>query len=958
NHWEFLVRRFGRHADSVIPGPIRLISRNRSLANQFAAVFSAGSKFYLLVMLEPEQLSKLSDIEKQVRQLVAFGDEWALVLQNLEQIVQIRRDDGSQPGPSDIEVLVVLSRVATSWLPLERPKSDACILSLPDFISIFDSLKDLDEFDRFLAYVDGHKSTTGPMTGIADQFASFRDSHAVLIEGAIEPTMISLDPHWGSNWRFNDLREFWRSAPSQFPDGELTWNIESKSDGLQCLIAKGFPVLAWSTVVGGCTVQVVFEMQLQELDLNDGRVLELFINCLTDSFSQRSNLLEKVDIFNNHHIVIHCEANQAALASKADDPTTEENTALPLLSGWALCDNHAFPGLVVSVDVNLARVQSRLDSPRDASFEVECLIEVVVGLAKLLGTRISENVVAMLEGTAEKLPRFTLQRVQRSVDVPDFPRPKVPLPEQYKIARRELAIVLKQQGAEASKRYELAQAKKVIDSARDTFRQKVHEQISELDRNSLLLFCIEQNDALTAEYREEASRIKQSFNHEVSYDRSEAMAEAHERFTLGARNYRYLLECCLSLPAHGKATAHSSAVIQLVASIDWLFVLYGASDTLHNDIDVAGLELDHSFVPEVFYSQDRDEKERLFSIEMAQAKLGIDLLQEDEVNSAQGNGDEWDVVDRVFESDLGFPFTHLMQVLQVLTRWYEVGGESELRFCYQASPGVIVEKITESIEGLSEAKVHSMLNFLTLDSTTVRRLLGKEIDELDVPVWEHTKRGNRYTIRPLIKIEDDLIAWGAAAADRALSIWVGSISEGYLPADFNWPNVRDQVRIIKKGIEKQLEVQAFEVCSRATKYVVSGIDFKRKYPKEQFDDVGDYDVLMYWPGSNRWLSVECKYNQPPFCLKDTRRLRDRIFGRGKDKGQLGKLEKRRLFLCEHRDKLRELLGWPAPQSGSESVFSEVYVSRHIYWWMRYPPYNVPTSFVRIDALAKWLDLLC
>ena len=55
-----------------------------------------------------------------------------------------------------------------------------------------------------------------------------------------------------------------------------------------------------------------------------------------------------------------------------------------------------------------------------------------------------------------------------------------------------------------------------------------------------------------------------------------------------------------------------------------------------------------------------------------------------------------------------------------------------------------------------------------------------------------------------------------------------------------------------------------------------GIDFHRRYPKEKFDDVGDYDVLAYWPNKNIWLTIECKYNKVPFCLKNSRRLRDYI----------------------------------------------------------------------------------
>ena len=939
---------------SVVSGPLQLVSRTASVAQRFAAVVKTDKKFHFVVVLDAENLSSLGQLEQEVHRLVAGGVEWALLREARGQAMAFRRKDGTQPGPSDISILAVLSRVATSWMHLTMPKTTARVMALPDFVSIFDSLKDADEFDKFWTYVDANRSVLGPMSGgPADLFASFRDSHALLVDGAFHPTMISLDPHWGSNWRYKELTKFWAVAPPQFPDGTLAWNVEEKSDGLQRLIAKGSPTLAWSTTVRACAVQAVFEISKQELDLLNGRMLELFVHCLADTVSQRKDLIEDLKLFDRKRIVVVCSASNEARATENEDETTDAKSSLPLLSNWRLLGDTDAGAFVASVEVNLARLQSRLDSPVDALFEAECAIEAVGGLAALVGMTLGSEFTAGLAATASRKPRFTLKRIRRTVDVPDFSTAEVPQPEQYKIARRDLAVSLKNQGVTPG-RYELAPAKAIIDPARDAMRLEVHAKISTFDRRTLLLFCIEQHDAITAEYRREVFRLRQSLQHEVSFDRTDAMAEAHETFTRGARNYRYLLECCLSSPASGASAVHASDVILLVAAIDWLFVLYGASDVLHNDIEVAGLELDHSFVPQVFYSADREHKEREFSREIADAKLGIDLLQEDEVNSAQEGGKEWCVLDQAFMADLKFSFTHLAQALLVLARWKDMGGDSQLRLAYQAPHETVVERIAGSVEDMSAVEARNVVTFLTLDATKVRRLLGKTLDESDVPVWEHTKRGARYTVRPLIEIAPGVLAWGAAAADRALSIWTGSTSNGYLPADFDWPHVREAVRDIKEGLEEQLEVQAFKVCSRATPHSIHGIDFKYKCPKEKFDDVGDFDVLAYWPGSNLWLSVECKYNQPPFCLKDARRLRDRIFGSGSERGQFAKIERRRGFLSSRAEQLRVLLAWPAPGSGTPPIFTEVYVSRDIYWWMRNPPFEVPTHFVRIDALDGWL----
>jgi hypothetical protein len=206
----------------------------------------------------------------------------------------------------------------------------------------------------------------------------------------------------------------------------------------------------------------------------------------------------------------------------------------------------------------------------------------------------------------------------------------------------------------------------------------------------------------------------------------------------------------------------------------------------------------------------------------------------------------------------------------------------------------------------------------------------------------------------VIEIGDGRLVWGAASADRASHIWMGSISAGYLPAEFDWPNVKGVVREIKEGIEQLLETRAFEICSRATPWLKRGIDFRRRFPQERFDDVGDFDVLAYWPEQNRWLCVECKYNQPPFCLKDARRLRERIFGADSNRGQFAHIEERRRFFTYERDRLRLLLEWPEPQTPGSPEIADVYVSRSVYWWMRNPPYEVATEFVQIDGLDAWL----
>ena len=119
--------------------------------------------------------------------------------------------------------------------------------------------------------------------------------------------------------------------------------------------------------------------------------------------------------------------------------------------------------------------------------------------------------------------------------------------------------------------------------------------------------------------------------------------------------------------------------------------------------------------------------------------------------------------------------------------------------------------------------------------------------------------------------------------------------------------------------------------------------------------MGDFEAFAYWPENNLLITVECKYNQPFYTLKDGRRLRDKIFGKAENDraGQVSRILRRRQFLEKNRAKLLELLEWPTANMPAKNI--ELYVSRDVYYWMVHPPYPVQTQFVRVAALDTWIN---
>ncbi len=642
-----------------------------------------------------------------------------------------------------------------------------------------------------------------------------------------------------------------------------------------------------------------------QIKIEDGRILELLVHCLADAINQRRLILSGIELFNYRQIITECQASIDSLTTKEYDI----NFNKPLLSNWRIAVNDWEKSIRAIVQADLKYVQKYITNAVDALLEVDALVSWLTGIASNIDHAINPDLLIKLWDTSEKLPRFVLKMEERKIDVPDYSQPYEITPENLKSARRELAIIFKEIGADVG-RYDLGTAKPLIDLARDNYRALIHSKISKLNRHSLVKHCIEQQEELLVNYNRECKLTKISLDHEVEYDRSNRLAEPHTNFVRGSRNYRYLLECCYSMQESGNDEVSLELVAQLIASIDWLLVLYNASDVLHNGIDAAGLELDHHFVPNVFYSSLSDQKESEFAYETAEMKLGFGVNVDDAVQAIGPNDPEWIILNEAFLNDVGVTFDELLEGIEVFCRWPSLSGLDDLQFYYSSPIDAVLDIIMKTITNLSKVKAKNIISFLSLDKTRIKRLLGKTTDESDVPVWEHTKRGDRYTIKPIIEIEEGILAWGASSVNTAGTIWHQTITNGYMPAAFEWPNIIAAVQPIKSRLEAQLEVKTKNILLRATPYTEKSINFSDRFPELFFPDVGDFDALAYWPENSQWLIAECKYNQPAFCFKDARRLRDRIFGTPQERQQFGKIEKRREFFISNIELIRQKLGWP------------------------------------------------
>jgi len=559
-------------------------------------------------------------------------------------------------------------------------------------------------------------------------------------------------------------------------------------------------------------------------------------------------------------------------------------------------DTHTYGIRVVFDDKLLAKA---FMATKDRSLEIGLLLEVLTQLNKIVPDR---NIVSIKDNLeAQKLgkPRFTIFSVRKKASFPEFINPHKPAISHFKRAKKKIAELAKLCGLSEGY-YTLEDAKSKLNALRDILVREINSEVGKYDFKKAIPYLLTRVDALTDEYERKTLTIEHSLERHVDCKREENYAKWHSKYVTMHRNYRYLIEKFVQLQPDGEKSLDKDQFQYLIALIDWLHIFYSTSDSLHYGIGPAGMKVNEHYLVDVEYESDFKTKEREFAEEEAMIKLGLIGNPEDRVSSPRPVDDLLNAMDEAFKRDLGFAFRSMINVLQIIAHWADFKSGIDVSPFYSANKDEIEEICMQSIEGIVREEISPILDFLTLKSEALLRLTGQNEPCFDLPVWEYRKRYARYNLRPLIMIEGRYY-WGPYSTMKSGIIWSGNLSYSALPTDLQSPTVQDVVESEKKLIENALVMKTHEIIKRFTPYVqinckLHKLDDRGGHPI----DLGDYDVLGFYLDKNIVFNVECKDILPVFCLKDAKRLREKIFGKDtEDEGHFRQINKRQAYLSDH-----------------------------------------------------------
>src|SRR3972149_2080757 len=850
-----------------------------------------------------------------------------------------------------IDLFVILPQATNKMIKIAGPKElPGDIAFIDQFLGVMDEIDEHDELSQFIDYLRNVENRiSAPITTLLDKYGSFKDSSGVLIPGANEPNMIMIDLQWGTDFRYKSLKEFWSIYPEiDFMDHPRSWRVKQETPSRVRLSAKSY--LGCAIHLKILDTHIFLTSPLDKQEYIQGSISNLLMECLEDYMSRFQSILQKHSFFQTYtelEVIIFPstflkeDEFKHILHLDPKDKYWKSDTGYPKPScpGIRLVFNH----------------EKLLEVFKDSTkndIEVELLIEVITQLNKFSPDPNLAKYISEIEKIKGGRPRFKTIHMSKGVAFPEFIKAEIPTLHDHKLSRKTEAEIALSHGIKPGK-YKLDKAKKIMNDLRKEMVREIDREVALYSYDENIKYLITRIDALINDFVVEKLRLEESLKHEVDFVREEQYSEAHEKFTPQHKDYRYLIEKFVQITPKGTKRLDDRSFRYLVALVDKISEIYSASDNLNYEIYSVGLTIDRDFLFQVKYKDDLDSMQKKYGLGQARIELGSDGNQSDRVDSSIPIEDHLTQLDEAFKKDFGFGVRNLVNVLQVLSMWPGyMKGVKEAAY-YSATKEEIGKAAKTSIKGYDLLETDKILDFLTLKQEGMLTVLGSPKAADDLPVWEHRNRPYRYTIKPLFNMGGKYY-WGPHSAERSARVWVNITTNGTLPANLTAPNVNKVLHENQVTLEKDLEVKALEISKRHTIYA-ERVNYGRRTHDQS---LGEYDVLAYLPQKNILLNIECKDIIGAFCLKDAKRIRDRIFRLEQEKGRkvknpgnLLKVEKREVWLGKNIPTFVKVLKWPI--KNNPKIIS-VYITRTDYWWTKFPPRPTTVKFMRIDFLEKFI----
>ena len=827
---------------------------------------------------------------------------------------------------------------------------------MTSFLGIFDEVENLDEFLGFCDYLKKDTTPIMRLANLMDRYAAYKDSHKIISEGAIEFTKVFLDPHWGEQYKYEKLKKFWSSYPDRnYFDHPRSWVPEVTGKSVR-LVARGYIGCAFYSKIDDANIFIT--APFSKMNLEEARITDLQLMCLEDYIANTADILRDLEVLKTFKDV-NVTVIPDTLISRNDgfQHLKKDIENLDLRNGSVgIVKNNV---VVIRIVFNVEKTIQLFLEPSNNKYEVN-FFSFVLNLFNQIRMdsnlrHIVEQINSRFEG---RKPRHVMMSIDTGVCFNEETTSAI-LPEQhaYKTARKKVAEIVKGLNISPGE-YELDAAKEIINQIREKFVEEIDEYVLKYDFSSSIKILITNIDSLIHKVQTELSIIEKSVEHEVDYDRAEKFNKVHTEYLSGHRDYRYIIEKFVQHSKAGSKTLADQDIQYLLAFANELGHLYNTSNVIHYGLYSVGLSISDRYVFKALENEKIDEKNEKYGKILAVHQIYEEDSQDKSIDTKDERRDYQLKLDEVFVQEKGFKITNFLDVCVVMSNYPTYDNKIANSSYYVASKDEILPVIKSVIKDCEENEIIKIFDILTLKKDKMLTIVGDVNIAKDLPVWENNKRPYRYTVKPIIELDENSFIWGPYSIKKVLNNWIKQLMDGSIPYDLQNQKIECVISQRKDDIGRKVENKAYEILQRHTPFVEKNVYLdKRDKQGKHPSSLGDYDVLVYIKAKNIVLNVECKDLLGAYCIKDAKRLRDQLFGEPKEKNYISKVIRREGYLVKNLKEIFLILNWECLDIKKVKVVS-VFTVRHLFWWHLFPEYETNVEFVKLSKLDDFVKEKC
>lgn len=925
----------------------------------FPLAFQSGDNIFFIYVLSPSisiefTKKEIDSLKMKVKRANEIFSKSHIIFSYLDNhYIQFKTNRKDKKMIPQVFVLLPIISLELFALPFYKPLPFK-LFFLEQFLSVIDEIDDIEDFQNFLEYmIENKRILLNPLTSLTDIYASYKDSHSVIIEGAISPDLLVLDPHWGSNFRYESLKRFWRDYPPvDFFDDPRTWVPNKETKSRTRLNARGFIGCAIYTKIG--ELNIFLTSPFEKMNYEQSLISNLILEALEDILSHNENIIKKHEFFQMN--------TRLEVLFFPDSMVIKKNEFKHLLhlhcsdKSWNADSGQVKKDLyAIRIVFNDKILFEEFVKTKDRHVEVELLVEILNHINNFCIDSKTNSIIMKINQQKGNLARYKLHQTRKFASFPDHVRPIVPKSENFKSARKRIAELINDTGIKKGT-YKLDTAKEIINRIILTLLKEIDSEILKYNYEKSLKYLISNIDALIFTYEIKRESVTLDSKYDIDYKPEELLSKNFNDYIKGYKNYRFIIEKFIQLTPKSELNLDESRLKYLIAFVDWFQVFQFASDSIHYGLYPAKLIIRNDYIAEIEYKTDIKSYEIEFSKYIKKIELDSIRISKDKSLSIKLNKKHLTNLDQAFNNDMNFNLKNMLGILQILSFWQQYNLDSVEKTCYIYTKEEIIDVCKKNIH-ITKFEILKILDFLTIKSEKILYTIDKSEPHDTIPVWEYNKRPYRYTIKPLILINNKYY-WGACSTKATLKAWDSSIISGKMPYDLESPSVKRIIRQYLVTSNDNLVIDTHHIISKYTSFAFKELELHKVKPKGMHpSSLGDYDVLAFIKEKNIILNVECKDNFNSYCMKDAKRLRDKIFGRtGYNDGHFRQIRIRTNYLKKNIKKVCQSLNWQIENTNLPLIIT-LYISNRFFWWMKYPPRQVDAEFIRVDLLDSYIKRL-